>query len=106
MKKLDAINYFGGQCKLATFLGVPQNNVGSWKRIPNHYQQEIERHTEGALKADACDKKIRYMVTIEKNYIDLLRAMAEAEGATSVDIIRKALKVYKATRVLVDTKAS
>lgn len=101
MKKEEAIKYFKTSYKLAAFLGAAPSNVSAWKKIPNHHQQKIEQYTKGALVADVHYKKIRYMVTIESLYVDLIKSLAEHEKSSCVDIIRKALKVYSATRSIV-----
>ncbi len=98
MEKSEAIQFFGGQCKLADFLGVPQSNVSVWKNIPKHYQEHIEAFSDGALKADKMHKKVRYQVLIEEEYLEILRNLAEEQKTTIINVIRKAIKVYKVSR--------
>ncbi len=53
MKKQDVISYFGSQEKTALALGVKQASVSRWKdEIPPLRAFELERITDGALKAD------------------------------------------------------
>ncbi|WP_028865058.1 Cro/CI family transcriptional regulator [Psychromonas aquimarina] len=53
MKKIDVINFFGTQEKTARALGVKQASVSRWpKEVPQRRAFEIERITNGALKAD------------------------------------------------------
>lgn len=53
MKKQDVISYFGNQEKTAIALGVKQASVSRWsEEVPLRRAFEIERITNGALKAD------------------------------------------------------
>lgn len=52
MTKHQAIKYFGSSKALAEALGVTPQAVSGWKGIPARRQYEIERITNGALKAD------------------------------------------------------
>lgn len=53
MKKADAISHFGTTVKLASALGIAQSAVSQWgDEIPKLRAYEIERITNGALKAD------------------------------------------------------
>lgn len=53
MRKKDAITHFGGVSKLATALGILHSAVSQWgEDIPIRRAFEIERITNGALKAD------------------------------------------------------
>jgi DNA-binding transcriptional regulator YdaS (Cro superfamily) len=53
MKKEDVISFFGTQEKTARALGVKQASVSRWPEdIPSLRAFEIERITNGALKAD------------------------------------------------------
>jgi hypothetical protein len=94
MQKEEAIAWFGSQQKLANFLGVAQSNVSSWKNIPRHHQDTIEKHTQGRLCAVDNTKKQRYMCTIEKRYLDILKDHAHMLGVPVVEILRRAIKMY------------
>ncbi len=53
MKKQDAITYFGGAGKLASALGILHSAVSQWgEDIPMRRAFELERITDGQLKAD------------------------------------------------------
>ena len=53
MRKENVINYFGTQEKTAKALGVTQASVSRWgDEVPRLRAFEIERLTNGALKAD------------------------------------------------------
>ena len=53
MKKKDVIEYFGGVGKTAIVLGVLQSAVSQWgENVPQRRAFEIERITNGVLKAD------------------------------------------------------
>lgn len=53
MKKTDVINYFGTQEKTANALNISQVSVSRWaNEIPRLRAFEIERLTDGKLKAD------------------------------------------------------
>lgn len=54
MRLNDAVSYFGTQQKLANALGISQGSISSWKpdQIPMARALQIERLTEGKLKAD------------------------------------------------------
>ena len=53
MKKKDAVLYFGNTVKLAKALGIAQAAISQWPEdIPQRRAFEIERITNGALKAD------------------------------------------------------
>ncbi|WP_022940084.1 Cro/CI family transcriptional regulator [Psychromonas hadalis] len=53
MKKQDAIKYFGGVGKVASELGIAHNAVSQWgEEVPIRRAFELERITNGALKAD------------------------------------------------------
>lgn len=53
MKKKDVIEHFGGVGKTAIALGVLQSAVSQWgENVPQRRAFEIERITNGALKAD------------------------------------------------------
>jgi DNA-binding transcriptional regulator YdaS (Cro superfamily) len=94
MTKEEAIYYFGSQNKLAKFLGVYQSNVSGWKKIPIHHQLKIDEHTEGELEADDHDKMLRYQVTIEKKYLDIMKECAEKQSSSVVQVLRNALDTY------------
>lgn len=60
MKKVDVINFFGTQEKTAAVLGVKQASVSRWpETIPPRRAFEIERITNGALKADFTPASVR-----------------------------------------------
>jgi hypothetical protein len=94
MQKEEAIAWFGSQRKLAKFLGVAQSNVSSWKNIPRHHQDTIQKHTEGQLCALDNTKKQRYMCTIEQVYIDILKDHSQMLAIPMVEILRRAIKLY------------
>ena len=94
MQKEEAIAWFGSQQKLAKFLGVPQSNVSTWKNIPRHHQDTIQRHTNGELVAIDENKKQRYMCTIEKMYLDIIKEHARMLGIPMVEVLRRAIKQY------------
>lgn len=50
----DALQHFGSRNKLAKALGCTRQNITRWEwdGIPRVRQYEIERLTEGKLKAD------------------------------------------------------
>ncbi len=53
MKKQDAIKHFGTLVKLAKALGIGHSAISQWpENIPQRRAFEIERITNGALKAD------------------------------------------------------
>ena len=53
MKKKAAVSYFGSTVKLAEALGIAQPAISQWgKDVPPRRAFEIERITNGALKAD------------------------------------------------------
>jgi len=53
MKTKDAIAHFKSPSKLAEALGIKAPSVYSWgKHVPKQRQYELERITNGALKAD------------------------------------------------------
>ena len=53
MKKVDAVLHFGNTIKLAKALGIAQSAVSQWgDEIPMRRAFEIERITNGKLKAD------------------------------------------------------
>ena len=53
MKKSDAINHFKSASKLAKALGLTRMSVSKWgEDVPQRRAFEIERVTNGALKAD------------------------------------------------------
>ena len=53
MKKKDATAYFGTATKLATSLSISKQSVSKWGiEIPQRRAFELERITNGALKAD------------------------------------------------------
>ncbi len=53
MKKQDAISYFGTAIALAKKLGISKQSVSKWgEDIPQRRAFEIERLTDGALKAE------------------------------------------------------
>lgn len=94
MTKEEAIYWFGSQNKLAKFLGVYQSNVSGWKKIPIHHQHKIEAHTNGELEADNHDKMVRYQVTVEKKYLDMMKEMAEIQSSSVVQVFRNAIDNY------------
>jgi DNA-binding transcriptional regulator YdaS (Cro superfamily) len=56
MTKSDAIKYFGSTSALAKALSLTYEAVRQWKEVPELRQYQIERITEGALKANQNDK--------------------------------------------------
>jgi DNA-binding transcriptional regulator YdaS (Cro superfamily) len=53
MRKKDAITHFGGVGKLADALGILHSAVSQWgEDVPQRRSFEIERITNGTLKAD------------------------------------------------------
>jgi len=53
MKKSDAIQYFKSASKVARALGLTRMSVSRWgEEVPPRRAFEIERITNGALKAD------------------------------------------------------
>lgn len=53
MKKQEAIQYFGSLVNLAKALGIGHSAISQWSEdIPQRRAYEIERITNGALKAD------------------------------------------------------
>ncbi|MDD9154980.1 Cro/CI family transcriptional regulator [Aliivibrio sp. S4TY2] len=53
MKKKDVIEHFGGVGKAAVALGILQSAVSQWgENVPQRRAFEIERITNGVLKAD------------------------------------------------------
>lgn len=53
MDKSTVIAHFGGSAKVAAALGISRQAVYGWPEIvPPRRQYEIERITDGALKAD------------------------------------------------------
>ncbi len=53
MKKADAIAYFGTSSELAKRLGIAKQAISQWgEDVPKLRAFEIERITNGALKAD------------------------------------------------------
>lgn len=51
----EVIKFFGGVGATARAMGIKQPSVSKWrknKRIPYLRQLDIEKHTEGKLKAD------------------------------------------------------
>lgn len=53
MKTQDAITHFGNASKLAAALGIKAPSVYGWGvAVPKQRQYEIERITNGKLKAD------------------------------------------------------
>lgn len=53
MKTKDAILYFGSKSQLAKNLGLTKSAVSQWPDdVPELRAYQIERLTEGALKAD------------------------------------------------------
>ena len=53
MNKNDVIKHFGGASKVAEALGILNSAVSQWgDEIPMRRAFEIERITNGALKAD------------------------------------------------------
>jgi DNA-binding transcriptional regulator YdaS (Cro superfamily) len=53
MKTKDAILYFGSKSQLAKNLGLTKGAVSQWPDdVPELRAYQIERLTEGALKAD------------------------------------------------------
>lgn len=52
MTKDEAINYYGSQVALAAALKINQSNISDWPAIPDLRQIQLERLTNGALKAD------------------------------------------------------
>lgn len=95
MHKSEAVAWFGSQHKLAKFLGVAQSNVSAWKTIPRRHQKKIEAHTKGELQAEPdTETKERYMCTIEREYIQLLKIHAEAVGVPIVEILRRSIRLY------------
>lgn len=53
MKKIDVIAYFGSQEKTAQALGLNQASISKWpEEVPQLRAFEIERISNGALKAD------------------------------------------------------
>lgn len=53
MRKSDAIDHFGNATALADALGIGKAFVSKWgDEVPQRYAYEIERLTDGKLKAD------------------------------------------------------
>lgn len=53
MTKTDVIRHFGSQSELARVLGITQPSISLWdERIPPWRQFQIEKLTNGLLKAD------------------------------------------------------
>ena len=52
MTKVEAVKHFGGIAPLADALHVRYQAVYQWREIPMRRQYEIERLTDGQLKAD------------------------------------------------------
>jgi hypothetical protein len=53
MKKSDAIAYFGSGAEIARRLGIGRAFVSKWgDDVPQRYAYELERLTDGELKAD------------------------------------------------------
>lgn len=94
MTKQEAIYWFGSQNKLAKFLGVYQSNVSGWKKIPVHHQKKIEEHTQGELEAENDDKMLRYQVTIQKRYLDMMKELADQQSSSVVQVLRNAVEHY------------
>lgn len=52
MRKIDVINHFGSGAAVARALGIGKAFVSKWgDDVPQRYAYEIERITNGALKA-------------------------------------------------------
>lgn len=94
MQKNEAVEWFGSQRKLAEFLGIPQSNVSSWKNVPKHHQKTIEAHTKGELLAEDANMKTRYMCTIERMYVEMLKRHSNYLGVPVVEVLRRAIKLY------------
>lgn len=53
MRTEDAIKHFGNPSDLARALGIKQSSIYDWGEfVPRQRQYELERLTNGALKAD------------------------------------------------------
>ncbi|MEQ7870717.1 Cro/CI family transcriptional regulator [Chromohalobacter salexigens] len=53
MKKADAINYYGSATALAKALSITLQAIGQWgDEVPLLRQYQLERMTDGALRAD------------------------------------------------------
>lgn len=52
MTKTQAIQHFGSISSLAKALGVTYEAVRQWEAVPELRQYQIERITQGTLKAD------------------------------------------------------
>ena len=53
MKKSKAISYFGSSSKLARKLGISKQSISQWgDDVPQRRAYEIEKLTNGKLKAD------------------------------------------------------
>lgn len=55
MRKSEVLAYFGNQSEVARALGITRMAVRQWPddSVPMRRQYEIERITNGALKADS-----------------------------------------------------
>jgi hypothetical protein len=53
MTKDEAVREFGTQVALGEALGINQNTVSSWDKVPILRQLQLEALTKGRLKADA-----------------------------------------------------
>lgn len=52
MTKKEAVDHFGTATALAKALGITLEAVSQWQDVPMRRQYEIERLTNGELKAD------------------------------------------------------
>lgn len=53
MRRTDVIQHYGTQTAIAKALGIGKAFVSKWgEEVPQRYAYEIERLTNGALKAD------------------------------------------------------
>lgn len=96
MLKNEAVAWFGSQQKLATFLGVAQSNVSSWKKIPVRHQKTIEDHSNGVLISErGHEHKLRYMCVIEKKYVEIIKKESERLAIPGVEVVRRALNLYQ-----------
>lgn len=62
MNKAQAINHFGSISALAKVLKVTYEAVRQWEEVPELRQYQLERLTEGSLRAEALptlNQKIR-----------------------------------------------
>ena len=56
MRTRNAIEHFGGVAALAAALGIRRQAIYQWgDRVPPHRALQIERVTEGSLRADESD---------------------------------------------------